>query len=48
MNLTFHMDSSKDKNLGYDMIIGQDLIKKLGMIFDFKNKNLIWENAILP
>ena len=23
-------------------------MKKLGMIFDFNNKNLIWDNAIVP
>ena len=30
------------------MIIGQDLMKKIGMIVNFKSKNLIWDNAIVP
>ena len=41
VNNLFRIDSSKDNTLGYDMIIGQDIMKKLGMIVDFNNENLI-------
>ena len=30
------------------MIIGRDLIKKLGMIVNFKNEKLIWDCVIVP
>ena len=30
------------------MIIGRDLMKKLNMVVDFKNKNLIWDDTIVP
>ena len=48
VNHQFHTNFLKDKNLGYDVIIGQDLMKKLGMIVDFNKKNLIWDNVIVP
>ena len=38
INHCFHINSSKDHNLGYDMIIWRDLMNKLGIIFDFKKK----------
>ena len=31
----------------YDMIIGQDLLHELGIILDFKNKIVIWNDAII-
>ena len=48
INHQFHTDSSKYNNLGYDMIIGQDLMKKPGMIVNFKNEYLIWDYIIIP
>ena len=30
------------------MTIGLDIMKKLGIIVYFKNKNLIWDDVILP
>ena len=48
INHQFHIDSCKDKNFGYNMIIGQDLMKKFGVIIYFKNKILILENIIVP
>ena len=32
----------------FDMIIGQDPMKKLSMIFDLDNKNWIWGGFIIP
>ena len=48
INHQFNIDSSEDNNLGYDMIIGQDLMKKLDMIVNLNNINLIWDNIIVP
>ena len=48
INHQFHINSSKDSTLGYDLIIGRDLMKKPGMIVELNNKELIWENAIVP
>ena len=31
----------------YDMIIGRDLLHELGIILDFKNKTIIWNDAII-
>ena len=47
INHHVHINESKDNNLGYNIIIGRDPIKKLGMIVDFKNENLIWDNVIV-
>ena len=47
INHWFHINSSKDKNIGYGIIIGQDIMKKLGIIVDFGNKNLMRYNFII-
>ena len=31
----------------YDMIIGRDLLHKLGFILDFKDKNIEWNNTVI-
>ena len=36
------------ENLGYDMIIGRDLLGQLGMIIDYKNKLIEWEGTKIP
>ena len=30
------------------MIIGGDLMKKLGMIVDFKSEKIMWDDVIVP
>ena len=35
-------------DLGYDIIIGRDLLTELGIIIDFKNNVSIWDNAEVP
>jgi len=36
------MDNGKLEELGYDMIIGRDLLFSLGMIIDFKYSVIRW------
>ena len=36
------------EDLGYDMIIGRDLLGQLGMIIDYKNKLIDWEGTKIP
>jgi hypothetical protein len=46
---TFQVDNETEgSNIGYDMIIGRDLMCKLGLITDFKNNTLIWEDTSIP
>ena len=33
-----------DHKIGYDMIIGQETLQKLGIILDFKNGEIEWDN----
>ena len=45
----FHVDShNKISNSRYDMIIGRDLLTALGMVMDYNNKQITWENASTP
>ena len=32
----------------YNMIIGRDLLKILGLILDFLTRNIVWNDAIIP
>jgi len=34
--------------IGYDMIIGRDLMNEIGLSLDFKNKEIIWDDLRLP
>ena len=36
------------KDLGYDMIIGRDLLSKIGMNINFKNSVVQWESTEIP
>ena len=42
------MDNGKLEELGYDMIIGRDLLLSLGMIIDFKYSVIRWEDNNIP
>jgi len=46
---TAHVDTRK-KHTGaeYDMIIGNDLMTKLGIIINFNDKTILWENTAVP
>ena len=35
-------------NLGYDMIIGRDLLDDLGFIIDFSTRSLVWDGLRIP
>ncbi len=39
-------DSTTDFN--YDMIIGRDLLKELGMLLDFGTETMIWQDIMVP
>jgi hypothetical protein len=41
---TFHLANS----IGYDMIVGRDLLDELGMTLDFKNHIMTWDSAEVP
>ena len=34
-----------DQPMNYDLIIGRDLMKELGLIIDFKNESIIWDDV---
>ena len=42
------MDNGKLEELGYDMIIGSDLLLSLGMIIDFKYSVVRWGENNFP
>ena len=42
------MDNGKLEELGYDMIIGRDLLLSLGMIIDFKYSVIRWGENNIP
>ena len=45
----FHISNEKNNdNLGYDVIIGRDLMKELGMIIDFENCQVKWKELSIP
>jgi hypothetical protein len=45
INYKLHVSNS----LGvYDMILGRDLLKDLGLIIDYSTKSIIWNDAIIP
>ena len=47
---SFHVDESNPNNdtLGYDMIIGRDLMTDLRIIIDFEDGYLIWDGIKCP
>ena len=42
-----YVDERDDNELGYDMIIGRDLMTSIGIQIDFQNKMLKWDGAEL-
>lgn len=40
--------SENSNDLGYDMIIGRDLMVELGLIINFKDKKVSWEGIDMP
>ena len=42
------MDSEKLKKLGYDMIIGRDLLQAVNIIIDFECEVNEWEGVSIP
>ena len=45
----FHVDNNEgESGIGYDIIIGNDLMVKIGLSVDFKSQVLQWYSATLP
>ena len=42
---TVCVDENKEAQPRYDMILGRDLMHELGMIFDFKEGRMTWDNS---
>ena len=42
-----YIDERKNNELGYDMIVGRDLMTSLGIQLDFQDKKLKWDGAEL-
>ena len=46
INNHFHVDSEKGEwGIGYDMIIGRELMVQIGLMADFKRQVLQWDGA---
>ena len=46
INHKFNLFESTD--LGYDMVIGRDILYKLVMDISFEHKNISWEGIVIP
>ena len=46
INWKFHLTDNED--LGYDMVIGRDLMMSLGIDISFDKKKIIWEGTEIP
>ena len=42
---TVCVDENEEEHPRYDMILGRDLMHELGMIFDFKEGRMTWDNS---
>ena len=46
INHCFHVDNNKSESgIGYDMIIGRDLMVQLGLTEDFQRQVIQWDGA---
>ena len=46
INWNFHLTNSED--LGYDMILGRDIMTKLGIDLSFDKSGIMWEGSTIP
>ena len=45
----FHVDNNEgESDIGYDMIIGCDLMTNMGIMSDFKRQVLPWDGTYVP
>ena len=44
----FKIDSSTDNGIGYDMIIGRDILSILGIDISFKDETVTWDHVTVP
>jgi hypothetical protein len=47
-NITWHFSIFERDDVGYDMVIGRDLMLELGMEFFFVKKTVSWESIEIP
>ena len=45
--VTWDMHVTK-QNMSYDLIIGRDLLRELGIVLDFKNNTIQWDDVEMP
>ena len=49
MEHLFHVNNNKgESGIGYDMIIGRDLMLQLGLLANFKRQVLQWDGVNVP
>jgi hypothetical protein len=46
--ITSELHATKKTLAGYDIIIGRDLLKELGIVLDFKNETILWGDGEIP
>jgi hypothetical protein len=44
----FHVDDRSESSSTYDMIIGRDLLGKLGLIMNFNGQMVTWDTDTIP
>jgi hypothetical protein len=47
VNLDFHVDDTKIDNPRYDIILGRDFLTRLGIVLNFVNRTIVWDNVSL-
>jgi len=46
--ITWHFSAFENNDIGYDIVIGRDLMLELGMEISFVKKNVAWEGIEIP
>jgi hypothetical protein len=44
----FHVDDRSESSSTYDMIMGQDLLRELGIIMNFNDHTVTWDTDTIP
>ena len=47
-NITWHFSLFEGNEVGYDVVIGRDLMLELGMEISFAKKTAAWEDIKIP
>jgi len=46
--IKWNMHIVNSKAMNYDIIIGRDMLEELGIIIDFKSKQITWDEISVP